>query len=248
MRPGARIGGWRRRPAAAARCPAHRCPPLIACAPGGRRHHQRHHTGGRDAGGGGAVPGAQPAPHHYHPVRGWVGAAAGCCSAPRQPSLAACPAPGCLAPAAPACTVCTTAHPAACPHHTTSQSQLPHPPHRAAPRRRGYVRALEDAVAVVDEVSFPIDTNDRSQMLNIVNSCIGTKFTQRFGSLIAVRAGGGAAGGRGRVCGCPVGVQWAGGRAAAGRQAWPGRPPRVTGALCPPPPSRIWRWTRCRRC
>ncbi|EFN57837.1 hypothetical protein CHLNCDRAFT_30487 [Chlorella variabilis] len=52
-------------------------------------------------------------------------------------------------------------------------------------RPAGYVRALEDAVRVVDEVCFPIDTNDRQQMLNIVNSCIGTKFTMRFGSLIA---------------------------------------------------------------
>ncbi|PSC73318.1 T-complex 1 subunit gamma [Micractinium conductrix] len=50
---------------------------------------------------------------------------------------------------------------------------------------RGYVRALEDAVKIIDEVAFPIDTNDRKQMLNIVNSCIGTKFTMRFGSLIA---------------------------------------------------------------
>ncbi|KAI7839383.1 hypothetical protein COHA_006907 [Chlorella ohadii] len=50
---------------------------------------------------------------------------------------------------------------------------------------RGYVRALDDAIKIIDEVSFPIDTNDRQQMLNIVNSCIGTKFTMRFGSLIA---------------------------------------------------------------
>lgn len=55
--------------------------------------------------------------------------------------------------------------------------------------RRGYVRALEDAVAIVDEAAFPIDTADRQQMLNIVNSCIGTKFTMRFGNLIAVRRG-----------------------------------------------------------
>ena len=68
------------------------------------------------------------------------------------------------------------------------------------------MRALEDAVRVVDEVCFPIDTNDRQQMLNIVNSCIGTKFTMRFGSLIAVR-------GRGRR-----GGSW--GAAGALRQAW----------------------------
>ncbi|KAL0021417.1 hypothetical protein WJX79_004216 [Trebouxia sp. C0005] len=50
---------------------------------------------------------------------------------------------------------------------------------------RGYVRALEDAVKIVDELSFPIDTNDKAQMLKIVNSCIGTKFTNQFGNLMA---------------------------------------------------------------
>ena len=51
---------------------------------------------------------------------------------------------------------------------------------------RGYVRALEDAIKIVDDISFPIDTNDKSQMLKIVNSCIGTKFTNQFGNLMAV--------------------------------------------------------------
>lgn len=50
---------------------------------------------------------------------------------------------------------------------------------------RGYMRALEDAVKIVDGLSFPVDTDDDKQMQNIVNSCIGTKFTTRFGSLIA---------------------------------------------------------------
>lgn len=50
---------------------------------------------------------------------------------------------------------------------------------------RGYMRALEDAIKIIDGLSFPVDVDDRSQMLNIVNSCIGTKFTQRFGTLIA---------------------------------------------------------------
>ena len=53
---------------------------------------------------------------------------------------------------------------------------------------RGYVRALEDAVKIVDELAFPIDINDRGQMLKIIASCIGTKFTSRFGSLMPVRA------------------------------------------------------------
>lgn len=51
---------------------------------------------------------------------------------------------------------------------------------------RGYIKALEDALKIIDGIAFPIDINDRQQMLNIMNSCIGTKFTQRFGSLIAV--------------------------------------------------------------
>ena len=54
---------------------------------------------------------------------------------------------------------------------------------------RGYVKALEDALKVVDELAFPIDTNDREQMLKIIASCIGTKFTSRFGTLMPVSAG-----------------------------------------------------------
>ena len=52
---------------------------------------------------------------------------------------------------------------------------------------RGFMRALEDAVQIVDQLAFPIDTEDREQMLKIVNSCIGTKYTARFGTLMAVR-------------------------------------------------------------
>ena len=53
---------------------------------------------------------------------------------------------------------------------------------------RGYVRALEDAVKIVDGLAFPIDIHDRSQMLKIIASCIGTKFTSRFGTLMPVRS------------------------------------------------------------
>lgn len=52
---------------------------------------------------------------------------------------------------------------------------------------KGYARALEDACKIVERMSFPIDVNDRAQMLNVVNSCIATKFTHRFGTLMAVR-------------------------------------------------------------
>lgn len=39
---------------------------------------------------------------------------------------------------------------------------------------------------MLDKMSFPIDTNDRDQMLKVVNSCIATKFTQRYGTLMGV--------------------------------------------------------------
>ena len=52
---------------------------------------------------------------------------------------------------------------------------------------RGFTRALDDAINIVNSMAFPININDKSQMLNVVNSCIATKFTHRFGSLMAVR-------------------------------------------------------------
>lgn len=51
---------------------------------------------------------------------------------------------------------------------------------------RGYVKALEDAIKIIDDLSFPVDVHDRDQMLKLVNSCIGTKFTNQFGDLMAV--------------------------------------------------------------
>lgn len=51
---------------------------------------------------------------------------------------------------------------------------------------RGFARALEDSIKIIDQLAFPIDTNDRKQLMNVVNSCIGTKFTHRFGTLMAV--------------------------------------------------------------
>lgn len=50
---------------------------------------------------------------------------------------------------------------------------------------RGYLKALTDAKEIFDELSFPVDVEDDGQLMNIVTSCIGTKFTQRFGDLIA---------------------------------------------------------------
>jgi len=56
---------------------------------------------------------------------------------------------------------------------------------------RGYTRALEDALKVAQGMAFPIDTANHQSMLNVVQSCIGTKYTSRFGTLMAVRALGG---------------------------------------------------------
>ncbi|KAF5946449.1 hypothetical protein HYC85_016677 [Camellia sinensis] len=50
---------------------------------------------------------------------------------------------------------------------------------------RAYNKALEDAISVLDKIAMPIDVNDRVTMLGLVKSCIGTKFTSRFGDLIA---------------------------------------------------------------
>ncbi|KAK1320868.1 hypothetical protein QJS10_CPA03g00411 [Acorus calamus] len=50
---------------------------------------------------------------------------------------------------------------------------------------RAYNKALEDALAVLDKIAMPIDTNDRVTMLGLVKSCIGTKFTSQFGDLVA---------------------------------------------------------------
>ncbi|KAJ7565216.1 hypothetical protein O6H91_02G053000 [Diphasiastrum complanatum] len=50
---------------------------------------------------------------------------------------------------------------------------------------RAYSKALEDAIAALDQIAFEINVNDRQMLLNIVRSCIGTKFTSRFGTLIA---------------------------------------------------------------
>ncbi|XVE98875.1 hypothetical protein REPUB_Repub03eG0146700 [Reevesia pubescens] len=48
-----------------------------------------------------------------------------------------------------------------------------------------YNKALEDAISVLDKIAMPIDVKDRSTMLGLVKSCIGTKFTSQFGDLIA---------------------------------------------------------------
>lgn len=51
---------------------------------------------------------------------------------------------------------------------------------------RGYMKALKDAETILsEELSQPVNVEDDVQLMQIVTSCIGTKFTQRFGDLIS---------------------------------------------------------------
>ncbi|KAL9685583.1 hypothetical protein QQ045_023034 [Rhodiola kirilowii] len=50
---------------------------------------------------------------------------------------------------------------------------------------RAYNKALEDALAVLEKIAILVDVNDCATMLDMVNSCIGTKFTGQFENLIA---------------------------------------------------------------
>lgn len=46
--------------------------------------------------------------------------------------------------------------------------------------------ALEDALLAVEEASFPIDMKNKEDVLKVVQSCLQTKFTNQFGTLMAV--------------------------------------------------------------
>ena len=50
---------------------------------------------------------------------------------------------------------------------------------------RGLTLAIETALAAVERLAFDVDVADRASMLKVVSSCIGTKFTSRFGPLMA---------------------------------------------------------------
>jgi len=53
---------------------------------------------------------------------------------------------------------------------------------------RAYQRALADALQVADSMAFEIDPKDRAQVLRVVASCLGTKYTSRYGPLMAALA------------------------------------------------------------
>ena len=51
---------------------------------------------------------------------------------------------------------------------------------------RAYMQALDEAVKVVEGLAFTIDFDNRGELLKVIESCIATKFTRRYGSLIPV--------------------------------------------------------------
>merc|ERR1712054_92553 len=49
---------------------------------------------------------------------------------------------------------------------------------------QGYMRALEDALKVMDEIATEIDAEDSTLLDQIVDAAVGTKFGSRYGSVI----------------------------------------------------------------
>lgn len=47
-----------------------------------------------------------------------------------------------------------------------------------------YYRALEESIKKIEELAVPIDVNDDDKINKALSSCIGTKFTSRWGKLI----------------------------------------------------------------
>ncbi|KAJ1607887.1 putative t-complex protein 1 gamma subunit [Cryptosporidium canis] len=50
---------------------------------------------------------------------------------------------------------------------------------------KGYLRALEDSIRYMEEMSVKIDVNDRESLVGVIDSCLKTKFSGRWGSLIS---------------------------------------------------------------
>jgi len=49
---------------------------------------------------------------------------------------------------------------------------------------RGFFRALEDSLDTLGKIALKVDTSKREELLKIIQSCIGTKFTSRWSSLM----------------------------------------------------------------
>jgi T-complex protein 1 subunit gamma len=48
-----------------------------------------------------------------------------------------------------------------------------------------YYKALEEALRIAEEISFPIDINSDSDLSSIIKSCLGTKFASKWDNLIS---------------------------------------------------------------
>ena len=51
---------------------------------------------------------------------------------------------------------------------------------------RAFMKALDDAVEIINGLAFQIDFDNKDELLKVVDSCIATKLTRRFGMLIPV--------------------------------------------------------------
>eukprot|EP01121_Diplochlamys_sp_Union-15-3_P016944 TRINITY_DN586_c0_g1_i3.p1 TRINITY_DN586_c0_g1~~TRINITY_DN586_c0_g1_i3.p1 ORF type:complete len:545 (-),score=104.89 TRINITY_DN586_c0_g1_i3:74-1708(-) len=49
---------------------------------------------------------------------------------------------------------------------------------------KGYTQALEDALAYLNKIAVEIDINNKAQVMNVIKSCIGTKFISRWSDLM----------------------------------------------------------------
>jgi len=47
-----------------------------------------------------------------------------------------------------------------------------------------YMKAMDEAIAVMDRIAKPIDTSNKDQVLQVIRSSLGTKFVSRFGDLV----------------------------------------------------------------
>merc|ERR1712113_83289 len=50
---------------------------------------------------------------------------------------------------------------------------------------KAYNRALEHIMDIINEISFPIDLDNRASILQVINSSVSTKFTYRLSNIIA---------------------------------------------------------------
>lgn len=48
-----------------------------------------------------------------------------------------------------------------------------------------YMKALDEAITVLGKFSLHLDINNREQLMDLVRSCLGTKFVSRFGDLVS---------------------------------------------------------------